>query len=89
MERRARKKAQPVKALANKLDDLSPVPGAHMIEGEMQLYKLSSDLHMYDMEGHAPLLINTKSENAITSHRRRFWTRNVWVRKTMSNGSHE
>lgn len=50
--------AQPVKGLANKLDDLSSIPRVHMVEGEMQLHTLSSDLHMYDMEVHAPSTIS-------------------------------
>lgn len=56
---RASKIAQPVKALTNKLDDLRSVPGTHMV-GEMQLHKLTPDLHMYDMEVHDPPTINTK-----------------------------
>lgn len=55
---RASKVAQPIKALVNKLDHLSSIPGVHTVEGEMQLHKLSSDLHMYDMEVHAPSTIS-------------------------------
>lgn len=36
--------AQPV--LAVKLDDLSLIPGNHMVKGRTDSFKLSSDLHM-------------------------------------------
>lgn len=41
--------AQWGKALATRLDSLSPVPGTHMIEGESHSCKLSSDHHTYSV----------------------------------------
>lgn len=40
---------QKIKGLAAKLDDLSLLPGTHMMEGESQLYRLYSSLHTCTM----------------------------------------
>lgn len=39
--------AHQVEELSTKPDELSSVPGIHMVEGGNHFYKLSSDLHMH------------------------------------------
>jgi len=39
--------AQWVKAIAAKSKDLSSIPGMHMVEGERNYYKSSSEYHSY------------------------------------------
>jgi len=42
----ASKMAQQVKALTTTPNTGSPIPGTHMVEGKIQLHKMSSDLYI-------------------------------------------